>query len=127
MFGQFGHKVLSANIASAAVLSNAIPVLGANQVLLEFPTFTSGTNLISATANAYIQVCNTSTGGTFRRLVVMGQYSAGSGLQDWEVPKFSGNRTIVGPPMTGSFAYIKIEMNVSGVGAGCACNVHILQ
>jgi hypothetical protein len=96
--------------------------------MIEFPTFVSGTNLVSATANAYIQVCNTATAtGTYRRLVVMGQYSAGSGLKDWEVPQFSGNRTVVGPPMTGSFAYMKVEMSISAVTAGYSVNVHLLQ
>jgi len=126
MYGQYGHKVLNYTLASGASLSDAIPVLGANQVMIEFATMTSGTNLKSATANAYIQVCNTST-GTFRRLVVAGQYSAGSGLKDWEVPQFSGNRIVMGPTATGNWAYMKVEMSISALTAGYSFAVHILQ
>ena len=127
MYGQHGHHIMSATVSSGTSLSQIVPITGYNQFAIEFPTFISGTNLKSATANAYIQVCNTSTGGTFRRLVVMGQYSGGSGLKDWEVPAFSGDRIVLGPALTGMFSQLKVELSISALTAGCLVNVHCMQ
>lgn len=112
MRGQSLHKVQVATVAANAKASTAIPIDGVNRIAIELPTFT---NLITATANVFVQVCQTED-GTFRRLKDMGVYSASSGLQDWEVPSGAGGYTVLCRPAAG-FNYMKIEMSQTATAA----------
>ena len=121
MRGQFLQQSQVVTFASGASISAACPIEGANRVALEFPAFES--LLGAASANAYVQVCETST-GTFRRLVDMGVYSASSGLQDWEIPVFNGDRTVLCRPVVG-FNFMKIHLGTAATD-GYSATVHKL-
>ena len=115
MFGFNGHRVITATVQSNAVLTNAVPLAGVNHVALEFQTFTVG--LITATANAYVLGSykltirgSGTTYGTYRIIQEDGTYSAGAGILDWEVPSFTGNRTVVCRPAA-RFDSIKIQLS----------------
>lgn len=95
-------------IATDAVASAAIPMQGINSAAFEIETFAVG--LITATANIYVQVCDTSD-GTFRRLQTMGVYSGASGIADWEVPSSTGARYYQLPPEAVDYNYIKCEVS----------------
>jgi hypothetical protein len=116
------HKRIAATLTTATTSSSAIPIRGANRVALELPLYASG--IVTATANVYVQVCDTAT-GTFRRAVVNGVYSGGSGLLDFEVPSSTGNR-IVDCPWLAGYNYMKIETN-NVTTANYAAYVHIIQ
>lgn len=119
MRGQFVHKVEVATFLSAATFSRAIPIDGVNRVAIELPSFAS--NLATATANVFVQVCET-VDGVFRRIKDMGVYSASSGLQDWEVPSSIGNSVVLCRPAVG-FNYMKIELSQIAT-AGYSPSVH---
>lgn len=113
MHGQFVHKTEIATMAIGDKTSRAIPIDGVNRVAIELPTFAIG--LITATANVFVQVCET-IDGTFRRLKDMGVYSASSGLQDWEMPSTVGGFTVLCRPLAG-FNYMKIESSQTATAA----------
>lgn len=116
------HKRIAATLATATTSSSAIPIRGASKVAIELPLYASG--IVTATANVYVQVGMTET-GTFRRAVVNGVYSGGSGLLDFEVPSSTGNRTVDCPWLAG-FNYMKIELN-NVTTATYAAYVHVIQ
>jgi len=122
MYTQYGHKTMSATIATSASLSTAIPILGFNQITIELPVTTP---LVSTTPNVYFQICNTSTGGTFRRLaVVTGGVESACTAVDVVIPGTTGNRNYVCNFLTG-YAFLKIESSVSATAAaGWGCVVH---
>ena len=122
MLGHFGHKVIAATVATDGSLSTAIYVAGANRISIELPTFAAG--VITATANVFVLVSNTST-GTFRRLCDMGLYSSSSGLQPWEFPSTTGNVNVLCRPAVG-YNYMKVQLSNTAT-ANVTVNVHIHQ
>lgn len=107
MYGQYGHFVHASEISTETVVCEAFPVMGCNRIAVEIETFATG--LITATANIYVQVCDTSD-GTFRRLQIGGVYSSGSGILDWEVPSNTGARYYQLPEEVTGYNYAKIEV-----------------
>ena len=127
MFGFYGHKRVPATVVTDATFTTAINVQGANRVAFEIPTFAAG--LSTASANVYVNVCNSAT-GTFRRLKDVGIYSASSGIQVWEVPNGAGDYTVLCRPAVG-FDWIKLEVGTGGSSvtatAGLDCFVHVMK
>jgi hypothetical protein len=121
MRGQSLHQTQVVTFASGASVSAVCPIDGANRVAIEFPSF--GNDLAAAAANAYVQV-GVAAGGTFRRLQDMGIYSASSGLRDWEIPSFSGDRTVLCRPVVG-FDYMKVHLGTAATN-GYSVTVHKL-
>lgn len=121
MLGFSSHQRIPCTFATGASCSSAIDVRGANHVSFEFVTFSS--YLGASTANVYVQACR-SKDGTFRRVVDQGTYSSSVGIDDWEVPSFAGNRTVVCWPAP-MFDFVKIELSrVTTASMGCWVNVH---
>ena len=122
MRGQHGHQTQVVTFASGESESSSAFIAGANRIGIEFPAF--DTLLAAANANAYVKVAKDS-GDTFRRLKDMGVYSANSGLQDWEVPSFSGGTLVLCRPVVG-FNYMKVELSTAATD-GYTATVHILH
>ena len=101
------HAIQTATIATDGSITTAIHIGGANRVSIECPTFSVG--VITATANIFVHVANTSD-GTFRILRDMGTYSANSGLQQWELPSSTGNCNVLCRPAVG-YNYMKIQQS----------------
>lgn len=121
MLGFSAHQRIPITFATGESVSPVINVAGANHVHVEFPTFSvyAGT----ATLNAYLQASNKAD-GTFRRVMDQGIYSAGAGVADWEVPAFTGNRTVVCWPAP-MFNFVKIELSaVTTAAMGCWVHIH---
>lgn len=117
MLGYDNQSVVTATISGT--VSDPVDIRGWNHVAFEIPTISS--YCVSATANMYVQgssvvTFTSASGGTFRRIVDVGVYSASSGLQDWEVPEFTGNRIIVCRPAT-RFNYVKVELTKTTTAA----------
>jgi len=81
-------------------------IAGYNNYAISMGTFAVG--LPTNTANVYVQVSNTTTTSTFQRVKFMGTYSAGSGIQDWEIPSSIGNYIAVCPALVG-WKYMRVE------------------
>lgn len=115
------HKSVDAPIASGTSESTYVQIFGANRVAIEFPDF--GTLLAASTANGYVSVAQSPT-DTFYRLQDMGVYSANSGIRDWEIPAFSGARTVLCRPVVG-FNYMKVGLSTAATD-GITPIVHII-
>jgi hypothetical protein len=121
MWGFSGHQRTGCTFATGATSGSAVFIGGANHVSIEVPTFASYMSV--TTANIYIQGSNKSD-GTFRRIVDEGNYSAGAGIADWEVPSSTGNRTIICRPAA-RCDWIKVETSrVTTASMGCWVNTH---
>ena len=123
MFGQAGHKKYNFTIATNAVESDAYSILGANKIAIECESF--GTSLITATANVFVKVCDTSS-GTFRRLKAQGVYSAASGIHDWEVPSTTGDFYAICEPVVG-FNFMKVEVSNTATDGYSGAYVHVFH
>jgi len=110
MYGQYGGSRQAVTFTSGASKTSAFDTNGASLISLEFPTF--GTLLGTTTANVYIEGAQGTKESmtTFRRVVDEGNYSAGAGIADWEVPSTTGNRTIACRPLV-RFNYGKIHLS----------------
>ena len=109
MFGLDKYKTQTLTFAvGSTVCGTGVNVCGCHHVLLEVPTFSVG--LSDTTANVYLQASATLT-GTYRRVGMIGAYSAGFGL-DYEIPSSIGNRTVFVDP--GAYCkYIKFEVSTA--------------
>lgn len=101
------HGVQTTTIDSNSKTTGVIDIFGCNRLAVEVQT--CSVMLITATANVYIQVCDTST-GTFRRLQTAGIYSAGAAIADFEIPTTTGNRFVTFDDAAG-FHYAKVEFS----------------
>ena len=119
MHGQWKDFVMPATISTDNTESNAVDIQGANAVAIDLPTFAAG--ITTATANVYVKVSNSAT-GTFRRLVDMGEYSGGAGLQEWEVPSGTGDIKVLCRGVQG-FGFMKVETSNTAT-ANFAVQVH---
>ena len=109
MFGMFGHKITPCTFTTGSTFSTVITLPGGyNFWAFGIQTFAVG--LGTATANVYIQVSNSAATAGFRRVKLMGQYSAGSGIQDFEVPSSTGNYIVVAPAILG-WNYVRLELS----------------
>jgi hypothetical protein len=107
MLGYDLQGVITATVGANALLSQAFDVRGWNHVAFEVPTFS--VYCVSATANVYVQGAST-IDGTYRRIMDVGEYSAGAGIADWEVPEGIGNKLVICRPAT-RFNYLKVEVS----------------
>jgi hypothetical protein len=103
------HGVQTTTIPADSTFTSAVNVQGCNKLALEVQTFS--VFLSNATANVYVNVCDSAT-GTFRRLSVMGVYSGGSGILNWEVPAGTGDAIVYFPELAG-FNFAKFEFSVT--------------
>lgn len=122
MQGTHGHFKKVVTFISGESESSAAFISGANRVAIEFPAF--GTLLAAAAANAYVKVAKDED-DTFRRLRDMGVYSSTSGIQDWEIPSFTGDKMILCRPVVG-FDHMKVELSTAATD-GYTATVHILH
>lgn len=116
MYGRNGsHQVVYTTMSTAVTVSTYVQVLGAESVAVEFDTFSVGFD--GANNSIYLQVSNTATTSTFKRLQVMGVYSAGSGILDWNVPDNVGNRVFQMPKEVGAYKYARIDTQIATTNA----------
>lgn len=113
MLGFDGQTFVTATIAADALISNQIEVTGWNHVAFDVPLFSSF--CVSATANVYVMGAAASS-GTFRRIKDIGEYSAGAGIRDWEVPESTGSYIVACRPAA-RFNYIKVECSKTATAA----------
>jgi hypothetical protein len=106
----YGHRTLSATVAKSASVSAAIPILSYNKVAIELP---GGTNLVGA-GSVYVQICQTATGGTFRRFGVFDPSGSGNTI-DFVVSGYSAGYVVVDG--LAGFSYMKVESSVSATAA----------
>ena len=120
MLGYEGAQRIPITFATATTLSSAIACRGWNHVNVEVPAFASFVG--AASTCLYLQVCET-VDGTYRRLMSDGNYSANAGILDWEVPLFTGNRTILCWPAP-QFNFVKLEL-LDATTAPMTCWFHL--
>jgi len=120
MVGFEGAQRIPISFATAATLSSAVACRGWNHVNIEVPTFAAYVE--AASTCLYVQVAENAA-DTFRRVKVDGTYSAGAGILDWEVPAFTGDRTILCWPAP-QFNFIKVEL-LNPTTAPMTCWVHL--
>ena len=109
MFGMFGHRITPCSFSTGSTFSTVITLPGGyNFWAFGIQTFAAGVG--TATANVYVQVSNSAPTAGFRRVKFMGQYSGGSGLQDFEVPSSLGNYICVAPSIIG-WNYVRLELS----------------
>lgn len=122
MFGQYGHKRMAVTFTTDTTLTSAFKIKGFNHIAIELTTFAVG--ISTTTANIYAHVCDTAT-GTFRRAVVDGVYSGGSGLLDFELPSSTGSR-IVDIPWAAGYNFMKLESSKTAT-ATYGAYVHLMM
>jgi len=101
-----------AEIATAASISTVVYVGDANLTSIEMPSF--GSLLGAANASVTILGAQRST-DTFRTVKEQGNYSAGAGIGDWEIPDSTGDYVCVCRPAT-RFNYIKLQLSTAATG-----------
>jgi hypothetical protein len=113
MLGFDGQTAIVTTVEAAATLSPAFEVTGWNHVALDIPTFSVYCGV--ATASVYLQGSQ-SINGTYRRIKDIGEYSAGAGILDWEVPESVGNYLVCCRPAE-RFNYLKVELSATTTAA----------
>lgn len=118
------HKVITATVCTDATVSTAILINGGwDAVYIAAPLFSSG--ISTATCNVYVQGSNTSTSGTFARILEQGVYSGSSGIYAWETPSQNGPFLALAPAI-GGFKYIRIETSKTAT-ANAQFAVHLVR
>ena len=110
-------------MATATTSSTYIAVQGADNVGVEVATFAA--YYANANNSLWVQVSETSTTSTFKRLAVMGVYSAASGVDEWNTLDGTGNVIYNLPQEVTGYKYARMEFN-QATTASVAVNFHIM-
>ena len=120
--GRYGDQEQVLTLAIAESISTIFPLHGATGVAVRMPLYS--TYMEAASNSFWLQVSNTITTSTFKRLKVQGMYSGTSGIQDWSPFAGVGN-VMINLPVAG-FDYVRFHFT-SAASAAMPIYVHTMQ